>query len=1142
MMKESTLGLIVLIVLFLVLLLGGSKLPPEIVQYRNTGLIVILACIALWFVFFVLKKILAVRSAMAIEKKLRAQASDQIAGGGGANSAELQKLQSQMSDAINALKASKLGKGALYALPWYMIIGPPGSGKTTALQESGLNFPYTSGGSAKIKGVGGTRNCDWWFTDQGIILDTAGRYTTELEDRDEWLGFLDMLKKCRKEKPVNGALVCIAVSDLLQATDEQKEEYAKKIRDRLDELTKRLELVFPVYLVFTKCDLLNGFVEFYEDFNKNDRAQVWGQTLPYQPQGSTNLQQTFEEACKKYYERLLHLRVTALATDRKADKKRNIYGFPIQFALAQKHMAEFVGMLFRPNPFQESAILRGFYFTSGTQEGLPIDQVVGAMSAAFGISPEESAFTRNDADRKSYFINNLFLKIIFPDQNLARLSSRVAKRQRLIGLATAAGSILAFLGFTLLFVVSWIANNAQLWMVKGAGEDMKEVAQKEPQDLAKNLEALDDLRKRVADLNDEDQNGISVMKRWGFYRGSSINPTARQLYFRQIQRIFLEPLGRILRDILKEKLSSTGSDELTTLADLLLGYRILSGLQKTDDEALHRKILKEPKYGRDGQTLWHLAAGQGAPLDDELKRKADAQFAFYLQEFDRGGPRIQNADTDLIQTIIDRLSRDFWPQARYKSLVDYGVTQLSGTYPPIGNEILGSAKGRPIVKMNYTVPGIFTQEGYQGYVKGEVERQSRDLATYYRRLGIDKSYERIQDDILTMYKDEYFLHWEKFLDGIQLEDFVDAQGAFDRLNVLSVSGDTALQKLFEKVYEKRVLRIDGKEYNKPSENLGWTANAFVALSGLFAAIQEFVDATAPTPTKRFQDYVDKDQLKSIETAFAKAKKDMKNALNGVDSSLSNRVERIMTQPISRTRDALRKEARDEMNRLWEGEARSFFLASLDKKYPFDRDPKAKDATMADFATFFKPKTGKLAKVQDYVLALSKVTIDTKPLVTLTDEFDKSVKLSERFQKYIKDDRFRVKFALQSLTPGANSINVKVTDKVFDLKASISGGVAMKRADIEWVQGTPVYLQIQWPGAPSPTTLYQDPQGQNHWGVFRLIDSARSFVEKKLTEFELQWVDAMSKNFTMLLITDETENPYRKTFFSDFKCPEKIAGE
>jgi len=154
-----------------------------------------------------------------------------------------------------------------------MIIGPPAAGKTTAIRNSGLEFPF--GTDREIQGVGGTRNCDWWFSNSAIILDTAGRYITDDDDQEEWAAFLDILRKNRSRQPINGVLVCISIADLLNAGSEEMEWHARTIRKRIDELTQRLGLRFPVYLVFTKCDLINGFVQFFEEFSRAQREQIW---------------------------------------------------------------------------------------------------------------------------------------------------------------------------------------------------------------------------------------------------------------------------------------------------------------------------------------------------------------------------------------------------------------------------------------------------------------------------------------------------------------------------------------------------------------------------------------------------------------------------------------------------------------------------------------------------------------------------------------------------------------------------------------------------------------------------------------------------------------------------------------------------
>jgi type VI secretion system protein ImpL len=83
-----------------------------------------------------------------------------------------------------AARRQSLNGRFLYELPWYVIIGAPGSGKTTALRNAGLKFPLADQmGEQAVRGVGGTRNCDWWFTDQAVLIDTAGRFTTQDSDQ-----------------------------------------------------------------------------------------------------------------------------------------------------------------------------------------------------------------------------------------------------------------------------------------------------------------------------------------------------------------------------------------------------------------------------------------------------------------------------------------------------------------------------------------------------------------------------------------------------------------------------------------------------------------------------------------------------------------------------------------------------------------------------------------------------------------------------------------------------------------------------------------------------------------------------------------------------------------------------------------------
>ncbi|MDE2595338.1 MAG: type VI secretion system membrane subunit TssM, partial [Sphingomonadales bacterium] len=191
-------------------------------------------------------------------------------------------VAARMSEALASLKTTSSGKrDYLYSRPWYVIIGPPGAGKTTALLNSGLRFPFAD---QSFKGVGGTRNLDFWFADEAAMVDTAGRYTTQDSDANAdtqgWKSFLSLLKRHRPLSPINGVIVAIGVDELLRADRAGLDRHASLVRRRLVELRQTLEVAVPVYLLFTKADLLAGFVEYYDDLDVEGRRAVLGATLP----------------------------------------------------------------------------------------------------------------------------------------------------------------------------------------------------------------------------------------------------------------------------------------------------------------------------------------------------------------------------------------------------------------------------------------------------------------------------------------------------------------------------------------------------------------------------------------------------------------------------------------------------------------------------------------------------------------------------------------------------------------------------------------------------------------------------------------------------------------------------------------------
>ncbi|MET0982574.1 MAG: type VI secretion system membrane subunit TssM, partial [Telluria sp.] len=272
-------------------------------------------------------------------------------------------MKDRMTQALAVLRKAAPGRRRwggqggqyLYQLPWYLFVGSPGSGKTTALLHSGLRFPLAeSMGPGAIGGVGGTRQCDWWFTDEAVLLDTAGRYTTQdseqAVDQAGWHGFLGLLKKHRPRRPIDGVIVALSVADLLQQGPAARQAQASAIRARIKELHEKLGSSFPVYVTVTKCDLLAGFMEYFDTLGREERAQVWGTTFPVGAGPAAALAEF--PARFLALEQQLQARVLGRMQDeRDLQRRALLYRFPQQFAGLGEVLHGFLAAVFEPTRF-----------------------------------------------------------------------------------------------------------------------------------------------------------------------------------------------------------------------------------------------------------------------------------------------------------------------------------------------------------------------------------------------------------------------------------------------------------------------------------------------------------------------------------------------------------------------------------------------------------------------------------------------------------------------------------------------------------------------------------------------------------------------------------------------------------------------
>ena len=355
-------------------------------------LVVILCLLAVWAAANVALDFNRRRREQKLESGVAEKAADEA---DDRSNEEAAALRDRMSTALSLLKRARGTRGYLYEQPWYVIIGPPGAGKTTALLNSGLKFPLAAEmGQGAVAGVGGTRLCDWWFTENAVLIDTAGRYTTQdsnaAVDRAGWDAFLDLLRRTRPRQPLNGVIVAIALSDIASAPNDERVAHARAVRRRVKELEERLGIRLPVYLLFTKADLIAGFAEFFDDLDRERREQVWGVTFPFGKAAATPVGQ-FPEELQLLVDSLNDRLFDRLQAEQSPERRALIAGFPTQIATLAQPLQGFLAEAFGGSRLDPAPLLRGVYFASGTQEGTPIDRLTGVMMRAFGLDQRRAA-------------------------------------------------------------------------------------------------------------------------------------------------------------------------------------------------------------------------------------------------------------------------------------------------------------------------------------------------------------------------------------------------------------------------------------------------------------------------------------------------------------------------------------------------------------------------------------------------------------------------------------------------------------------------------------------------------------------------------------------------------------------------------
>ncbi len=386
--------------------------------------------------------------------------------------ANLDRVRQKFQTGLQEFKSR--GKD-LYKLPWYVIIGESGSGKSEAIRHSSIDFP--PGMQDELQGSGGTVNMDWWFTNESIILDTAGSMVfndAKPGETPEWKEFLRLLKRTRPDCPINGLFLVLSVDSLIRDAADTISSKASRLAQQLDLIQRTLDVRFPVYLLVTKCDLLTGFREFFDVNDPDFQYQMFGWSNP-DPLDSGFRPELVEQhlrdlATRLRRRRLALIRETSAAgrlggdtqqffsatyqlgkgpssPTRRLDEVDSMFAFPESVLRLAPRLRRYLETIFIAGEWSAKPVfLRGIYFTSSMREGQALDE---AIAQATGLSLDQLPGERSLWEKnRAFFLRDLFKDKVFREAGLVTRATNTLKllRQRQVAIfGTAGGALLLLL-------------------------------------------------------------------------------------------------------------------------------------------------------------------------------------------------------------------------------------------------------------------------------------------------------------------------------------------------------------------------------------------------------------------------------------------------------------------------------------------------------------------------------------------------------------------------------------------------------------------------------------------------------------------------------------------------------------------------
>ncbi|MDX2270106.1 MAG: ImcF-related family protein [Bryobacter sp.] len=891
----------------------------------------------IWFVRGILWLLGTVLAGLAIYFKLQSDKKKRALALAGELGAELDFVVKEAEK-----KLATQGR-TIAQMPVVFLFGARGSAKTTTMLQSGLEPELLSGlvyqeGNQLVQ----TRSANVWLAKDTSFVEAA---PTLLENEKLWRAFADRFApsgltafQANAAPAPRSVLLFVGAEEFFQPNAGQlMQAKARILNQRLLEMSASLGARVPVYVIFSKSDVMPYFGNFVGYLSNDEAAEVFGATIAlgeigadgvYAQQAAVKFDALLEELFRSLAERRLMLQ----ERDPNEYGRPPVFEFPREYRKMRQAVTQFLVDVCRPSQVAVSPFVRGFYFTG-------VRPVV--VSDAAGTQRRVPQWL---------FVTRLFHEVILRDRNAmgasaASTKTNTTRRAALIA-AGAAGVLLGGLWTT-----SYFQNRALAEELSSASKALRSVqVAKGELPSTDSLQKLDRLRTSLVQLRTWEKEGAPFFMGLGLYTGERLLPTARQLYFQSFRNVLFGDTQTAVLDFMRQlPPTPTPQDDYMTSYNALKAYLITtSHPEKSSRGFLTPELMKYWRAQKD--------------VDPERNALVARQFDFYADELLVANPFSKENDA----VTIDRTRKFLKQFAAEERLYNAILAEASRANPAIDfNQLYPDAKRA--IRVDRVVQGAFSKDGFAW-----MQNAFKNLPKYFggeawvlgEEVKMSVNLNEVEQSLRTRYYKDFADQWKAYLKSVNVLRYASLKDAAEKLkqhagNLSPVLASVYLASKHTAVAEKSIA-----EQFQPAQTLVAPTSegqliggdnqpymgGLLQLQGSIEQISGMPASQAATDPAAQQSLSLATQAKL--TARNVAQKFRPDPLDKVDAQ----VLKIMEDPITYVEAFLRNLGPAELNGAGAGFCKDF--TSLISKYPFNPNAKVQ-ASMVEFNSVFAPQTGSL---------------------------------------------------------------------------------------------------------------------------------------------------------------------------------------